>query len=69
MVAPISNENVSELERLYTEYFHSVGLAHEALHAHGMNSKLFRESDNKVGALRRQIRELLGAATDWDEWE
>lgn len=63
------DEDSTELGRLYTEYFHSVGLAREALHSSGMHSELFRERDTRVGALRRQIREILGAATKWDEWE
>jgi hypothetical protein len=69
MGTSVSNEDGAQLERFYTEYYHSVGRARDALHSHGMNSELFREEDTKVGALRRQIRELLGAATKWDEWE
>ena len=69
MGTSVSNEDNAQLERLYTEYFHSVGRARDALLSHGMNSELFREEDTKVGALRRQIRELLGTATKWDEWE
>lgn len=63
------DEDRMELERLYTEYFYSVGYARDALHAYGMHSEVFREKDTKVGTLRRQIRDFLGAATKWDEWE
>lgn len=69
MDTSISDEDRSQLEQLYTEYFHSVGRARDALHSHGANSEHFREEDTKVGELRRQIRELLGTATKWDEWE
>jgi hypothetical protein len=69
MDTSVSNEDIAQLERLYAEYHQSVGRALNALRSHGMNSDLFREEDTKVGALRRQIRELLGTATRWDEWE
>jgi len=64
-----SNENNVEIERLYTEYLHSVEHARDALRSDGANSELFRKTDSEVGALRRKIKELLGAATEWDEWE
>lgn len=64
-----SSEDSARLEQLYAEYYRSVGRAREALHSHGMNSEFFRAEDTKVAALRREIRELLGAATQWDEWE
>lgn len=70
MVAPsVSSGDGAELERLYTQYLHAVERAHETLRSHGMNSEIFRKSDGEIEILRGRIKELLGAATEWDEWE
>ena len=69
VVSSVSTGDGAELERLYTDYLHTVEQAREVLRSHGMNSSSFRRKDAEIGVLRSRIEDILGTGTEWEEWE